>query len=213
MHMKTVVINLIGGPCSGKSTVAAGIFYELKKMGINCEMALEFAKDKVWEESYRTLDDQIYIFGKQYHKLWRLNNKVDVIITDSPLLVSLYYNKEDSDYFNDLVLECYNKFENYTYFLKPPQTYVESGRMQTEKEARQIGNTLEKLLIDNNIIYESLQVGKDNVVEKIVNQYLLSGDFKMTRRNDKETESVLRGRLSDLTLINDDEGEECNEIR
>lgn len=212
MHMKTVVINLIGGPCSGKSTVAAGIFYELKKMGVNCEMALEFAKDKVWEESYRTLDDQIYIFGKQYHKLWRLNNKVDVIITDSPLLVSLYYNKEDSNYFNDLVLECYNNFENYTYFLKPPQTYVESGRMQTEKEARQIGNTLEKLLIDNNIVYESLQVGKDNVVEEIVNQYLLSGNFKMTRRNDKETESVLRGRLSDLTLINDDEGEECNKI-
>ena len=213
MHMKTVVINLIGGPCSGKSTVAAGIFYELKIMGVNCEMALEFAKDKVWEESYRTLDDQIYIFGKQYHKLWRLNNKVDVIITDSPLLVSLYYNKEDSDYFNDLVLECYSNFENYTYFLKPPQTYVESGRMQTEKEARQIGNTLEKLLINNNIIYESLQVGKDNVVEKIVNQYLLSGDFKITRRNDKETESVLKGRLSDLTLIKDNEGEECNEIR
>ena len=32
--MKTVVINLIGGPCSGKSTVAAGVFYELKKMGV-----------------------------------------------------------------------------------------------------------------------------------------------------------------------------------
>ena len=43
----TIVVNLIGGPGSGKSTTAAGLFYNLKKLGINCEMALEYAKDKV----------------------------------------------------------------------------------------------------------------------------------------------------------------------
>ena len=41
----TLIINLIGGPGSGKSTTAAGLFYKLKQMGIDCEMALEFAKD------------------------------------------------------------------------------------------------------------------------------------------------------------------------
>lgn len=46
---KTIVINLIGDPGSGKSTIASGIFYNLKKNGIDCEMALEFAKDKVWD--------------------------------------------------------------------------------------------------------------------------------------------------------------------
>ena len=44
---KTLIINLIGGPCSGKSTIASGLFYNLKKLGYNCELALEFAKDKV----------------------------------------------------------------------------------------------------------------------------------------------------------------------
>ena len=29
---ETIVINLIGGPGSGKSTCASGIFYELKKL-------------------------------------------------------------------------------------------------------------------------------------------------------------------------------------
>lgn len=43
---KVIVINLMGGPGSGKSTVASGIFYRLKKMGVNCELALEFVKDK-----------------------------------------------------------------------------------------------------------------------------------------------------------------------
>lgn len=54
---KTIVVNLIGGPCSGKSTIASGLFYANKKLGINAELALEFAKDKVWEESFRTMDD------------------------------------------------------------------------------------------------------------------------------------------------------------
>ena len=33
----TLIINLIGGPGSGKSTTAAGLFYKLKQMGIDCE--------------------------------------------------------------------------------------------------------------------------------------------------------------------------------
>lgn len=66
------VINLFAGPGSGKSTTCAGVFSKLKLAGVNCEMALEYAKDKVWEQSFHTLDNQIYIFGKQLHRLWRL---------------------------------------------------------------------------------------------------------------------------------------------
>ena len=47
-----IVINLFAGPGVGKSTTAARVFAELKLKGVNCEMALEFAKDKVWEESF-----------------------------------------------------------------------------------------------------------------------------------------------------------------
>lgn len=49
---RCLVVNLIGGPGCGKSTTTAGLFYELKKKGYNCEMSLEFAKDKVYEESF-----------------------------------------------------------------------------------------------------------------------------------------------------------------
>lgn len=158
MDKRTTVINLIGGPGAGKSTIAAGLFYMLKVKGYSCEMALEFAKDKVWEESVKTLDDQIYIFGKQYHKIWRLNNKVDYIITDSPLLMSLYYNQIESNYFNNFIIEQFNRFNNVTFFIQRNEnTYEQIGRLQTLKEAKDIDIKLRMLLESNNIDYYKVQ--------------------------------------------------------
>ena len=116
-----IVVNLFAGPGVGKSTTAARVFAELKLKGVNCEMALEFAKDKVWEESFKTMDDQIYIFGKQFHKIWRLKDKVDVIICDSPLPISIVYDKENSESFHKLIMEQFNKFINFTH-LHPPHS-------------------------------------------------------------------------------------------
>lgn len=155
-NKKTLVINLIGGPGSGKSTCASGIFYQLKKLGVNCELALEFAKDKVWEESIKTLDDQFYIFGKQYHKLFRLNDKVDVIITDSPLIISILYNKTPSKYFNDFVIEQYNTFDNLLFFINRNDTYQTEGRLQSKEEAENIDNFIKNILKTNNLSYDEI---------------------------------------------------------
>lgn len=164
---KTLIINLIGGPGSGKSTVASGIFYALKRMGVNCEMALEFAKDKVWEESYKILDDQFYIFGKQYHKLFRLNGKVDVVITDSPLVISMLYNKTPSKYFNDFVLEQYNTFYNLTFFLNRPENYQVEGRLQTKEESEVLDTVIKDILDKNGVYFH--EISCENAVDTIVN--------------------------------------------
>ena len=156
MYKKPLVINLIGGPCSGKSTVAAGLFHELKKKGINCELASEFAKDKVYEESFRTMDDQIYIFAKQYHKIWRLRDKVDVIIVDSPLPISLYYMKEESEFFNKFVVEQYNKFNNLMFFIERGSTFQQEGRIQNLEECKIIDEELKKLMDTYEIKYFSV---------------------------------------------------------
>ena len=50
---ETLVINLIGGPCSGKSTIAAELFARLKKMGIKTELVSEYIKDEVPAETAR----------------------------------------------------------------------------------------------------------------------------------------------------------------
>lgn len=163
---QTLVINLIGGPGSGKSTCASGIFYQLKKLGINCELALEFAKDKVWEESIKILDDQLYVFGKQYHKLFRLNGKVDVIITDSPLLISILYNKTPSEYFDKLVVEQYHTFNNLLFFINRAENYQTEGRLQTKDESMVLDYTMKHILLTNDIEYE--EVSCENAVDYIV---------------------------------------------
>ena len=155
MEKKTLLINFYGGPGCGKSTICAGLFYQLKTLGYNCEMALEFAKDKVWEESYKVLDDQIYILGKQFHKLYRLKDKVDIIITDSPILLGAYYQKTRSKALEDLILECRREFNNIDIFLERSTDYDPNGRMQTQEEALKIDDGIKLLLQEKFIEYTS----------------------------------------------------------
>jgi hypothetical protein len=153
-----IVINLFAGPGVGKSTTAAKVFAELKMRNVNCEMALEFAKDKVWEESFKTMDDQIYIFGKQFHKIWRLKDKVDVIICDSPLPISIVYDKENSEAFHTLIMEQFNKFENYNFLLERGGEYQTEGRVQTEEEAREVDKVVKNVLDTYGINHMALPI-------------------------------------------------------
>ena len=169
--MGALVVNLFGGPGCGKSTAAALLFGKLKQHGINCEMALEYAKDKVWEESLRTLDDQIYIFGKQLHKIWRLNDKVDVIITDSPLLFSIIYDKENNIDLKYLVISTFNRFNNFNCLLRRQTEYQQEGRYQNETEAKQLDEDITNLLEENDILYqryENIDTNVDDIFNDII---------------------------------------------
>lgn len=151
--MSALVVNLYGGPCSGKSSMMAGVFSELKWLGINCEMGPEFAKEKVWEESFKILGNQIYVFGKQLHTLYRVVDKVEVVITDSPLLLSLIYGHNEGVAFKNLVIDVYKRFNNFDVFLRRAKRYNPAGRLQTEEEAKEIDLKLKTLFAENNIVY------------------------------------------------------------
>ena len=136
------LINLFGGPGTGKSTIAAQIFSKLKWNEINSELVTEYAKDVVWDEAYKKLENQIYIFGKQLHKLWSVKDKVDVVITDGPVVLSLIYGKKMDPHFNQLVLNEFNKFDSINIFLTRHKPYNPIGRTQTEYEARNIDDVV-----------------------------------------------------------------------
>ncbi len=143
------VVNFLGGPGTGKSTTAAHVFAELKQRGVNCELVREYAKDVVWEGRLALLDNQIYVFAKQLKMMRDLDGKVDFIITDSPLLLTLIYCNDPL--LHTLALREFNKFDNINIFLQRSKVYNPAGRVQTEDEARLIDTQIENMLNANGI--------------------------------------------------------------
>lgn len=164
------VINLFGGPGAGKSTTAAGAFHKMKLMGKNVELVTEFAKDLTWDERKMELDDQLFVLAHQHHRLWRLREKVDYVVTDSPLLLNLLYVKSRHlpDSFNSFVADVWNSYTNINYVIKRVKAYTPIGRNQTECEARHIDTEVDRLLDTMNI--ECMEVnGDESAVDIILN--------------------------------------------
>lgn len=167
----TLVVNLFAGPGTGKSTACSGIFFELKNRQINCEIAAEYAKDLVWEKRNATFENQIYLFAKQHHRIFRLLGQVDVVITDCPILLSPVYDAEQRPTFEKLVVEEHKKMWTYNVFLKRKKAYNPKGRLHTEKEAHAIDRAVLDVLDRNGECYEVFDAsveGRDQIVNKIL---------------------------------------------
>lgn len=167
----TKIINLYGGPGTGKSTTAALLYGEMKQKGINCELVTEYAKDVVWWEAEAKLKNQIYVFAKQHSRIFRLLDKVDYIITDSPLLLSCFYGRHESEEFHNLIKHEVNSHDNIHIFLNRCKKYNPIGRMQTEDEARYIDIQIISMLQGNDIDFSIFDAGK-GVVSTIMNKVL-----------------------------------------
>lgn len=161
-----IVINFFEVPSAGKSTGAAYVFSRMKMAGINAELITEFAKDKVWEENAEVFkpENQCYLFGKQFYKINRCRYKVDVIITDSPLLLSIFYNKSEvlGEEFNQMVMNCFNSFNNFSYLLLRDKPYNPKGRLQTESESDALKTPLLKLLQSKNVDFTEIKGNIEN---------------------------------------------------
>lgn len=170
----TLIVNLVAGPGTGKSTTAAGLFAELKLRGIETELVTEYAKDRVWDEHFAALDNQIYIFGKQYHRMHRLLNKVDVVVTDAPIIFGLYYGKiKMPQSFKQLVLDVHNELDNLNIFLRRTKKYNPNGRMQTEEQALEVDRALEDILKENKLPYIVMDADR-NAAVRIADEVVLA---------------------------------------
>lgn len=137
---KLKVVNIFGGPGTGKSTTAAFLFHELKCAGKNVELVTEYAKDMVWEGRSNVLTDQLYMAAKQNRRLGRLvNSGLDLAITDSPLILGALYAPEGYfPSFEPFLVEVFNSYDNFNVYLQRGTEYNPLGRNQTLEQAVEI---------------------------------------------------------------------------
>jgi DNA replication protein DnaC len=169
---RTLVVNIFGGPGSGKSILCASTFSELKWKHITAEMALEYVKDEVWEENRNAISNQLFIFGNQHQRIHRLLDKVDVIIVDSPLLLSILYDKEKNENFKNYIIEKFNSYRNLNIFLdRNNEEFETKGRLHNLEQSIEKDNEMLQILEDNNINYFKYKMEKksiDKLVEHII---------------------------------------------
>ena len=181
-----IVVNMFAGPGAGKSTTAAALFTLLKlHQGIECELVPEYAKDLVWEERAHTFMNQHYIFSKQHHRIWRVSQKVEITITDSPILLSNIYRTDmTTDTFKAFVLEEFNVYDNINFFIERKKRYAEYGRNETEEEARLVDHKIKHYLASNAIHYHNINgntKGIDDALQIILKKLGRTKEFEIKR--------------------------------
>lgn len=202
------VINLFGGPGSGKTTTSFGLSYFLKgKYDINSEFVPEYVKTLAWENNLEGIKNQLDILSNQNKGLFRLVGKVDYAVCDSPLFLSLVYCDKvgyKDNHFKEYAFALFNNYENLNYLIRRRKKYNPSGRFQTEDEAKVLDVDIENAMKKYNVPYQIIE-GDEDAVEKILKSL---NDDRIKIRNDKlvvqveglnKTKSTMR--LEDLKEI------------
>jgi len=168
------IVNLFGGPGIGKSSIANGLTYTLKKKHITCDNPYEFPKVLAWDENHSAIKDQLYVLANQHRGIVKSFGKVDYIILDSPIILSLVYRSVYKgleypatlygDSFDKMVLDIHNQYDTLNILLKRTDGgFNEKERYQTIDESKMLDDEIEKTLINHNIPYTTIEVGDETV--------------------------------------------------
>jgi AAA domain len=175
----SIVINLLGGSGLGKSTTAALVFGELKLMGHEAELVQEYAKEWAWEGRRITPTDQPGIGDEQYKRELRLYNKVQFIITDSPLILGpmyqKYYNGQDTELsktLNRIEDQQQKGISHMNFLLTRNKKFNPKGRFETEEQAKEVDGFLRTYLEENQIPFHSIFSNDRERVQEIITRVL-----------------------------------------
>lgn len=141
----TKVINFFAGPGAGKSTTAAGLFFEMKCLGLKVELVTEYAKELAYAGLLRNrrMANAWTTHKTQCARQELLRGKVDFIITDSPLIKDISYahlTLRGEAYINFCLQASRNfdTWDNYNVWVLRDKPYQPYGRRESEESARAV---------------------------------------------------------------------------
>jgi nicotinamide riboside kinase len=164
-------LNFYGGPGSGKSTIAARAFADLKIKGHDVEHVSEFVKTMAHEGRFPQSYDQIHIFGEQIHREDIALRHVDAIVTDCPILLCCAYAKFYKAPCWKQLSEISNDFEtgfrSQNFLIERTVDYKDDGRYQNLDQAKEFDDFLKEFLSDHIVCDSVIVEDFDNIMEKV----------------------------------------------
>lgn len=144
--MRATLVNIFGGPGSGKSTFAPGVVHFLKKYGFEAFYVPEEAK--YWAMGGCRIDEgtQLEIVFRQYDAERRYYPWECFIVTDAPLEINGFYcwlRTKKEDYFNIVKrIREQNNGTQLNFWLQNDLPYQPHGRYQSESEAGRVADQM-----------------------------------------------------------------------
>ena len=176
----SIIINLFGGPGSGKSFAArklTGLFQN--KTALTISHITEYATDLIKEGKEYILDgtfnNQRLIYAEQHRRVIQNVGKSDVIITDSPDILSAIYCKEENQKATDWkkeIIEEFNSYNNFNVYITRDNNYTYSHkvRIHSEEEVLKIDTLILALLKKNNIPFYSFpRNSEEEIFRNVIN--------------------------------------------
>lgn len=155
--MRTLVVNFFAGPGAGKTTCAWEVAAALKKAKIVTEYVPEYPKELVWDGNTGLLDgsykNQRAVLAEQKRRLDRLIGKVDVIVTDSPLILQTAYVRKNKEQFERDALAAHNEYDNFNLFINRGKHYEQAGRIHSLTDSAKIDEEIKDILKRNSIFF------------------------------------------------------------
>jgi len=189
MQKPPLVIHFVAGPCTGKTTVSAGVFHKLKCDGVSTELVPELVKRYIWKSffnpaKFQLINDQYLMSDKHYKSFEPIlqSGQVDVVVLDGSPLNSLWYNRNNKNNTSDIELTekmIVERFRNLkarplVFFLNRDDRleYTENGRIHTREEAIKMDCEIKKMLEKHNIKFVVANTYNINDIVSLIEHYL-----------------------------------------
>ena len=176
---KTLSVAFIGGPSTGKTTLAKTLADKLCQQGINAGYVKEFVTEDIQQNGIPNLAnigfEQIRFYLKQSAEENKIKADCDIAVTESPTYFSYIYALEglagNTDKRQQLALDILRDYTaqdsqryDHVFYLKRELPYEDNGiRFHTEEQAKQVDTRILDVLNNFGVNY---QVISGNVEER-----------------------------------------------